>query len=708
MSKTVKELGLILGGLALAVLAGPVGIVVMQGNVAMFNAMVGIGLSTALSGVGLALRPSNKPVGTAGTINFGQGPAPRRVIHGQFQAAGVLTYASFTPSQNLATTNQYLHLVYTIGGHEITSFDGVIIDGTVRNFGIDLFYDPPGTDTLWHLKPASGASPTDLYWEHMFFEFDFGRGNNFSQPFPDLALADSSWTSACMQKGCAKVHVMLRYDSSWPGIFQSGSIPNIQFLVTGKKIIDTRIVTAWQPSAGYVQFNYAVDGHGHIWVQTNATGTSGIAGARPNFEAVVAFPTTLGDNTCSWTSYGYLQSGVSLGGDSNPQGHLVKDRLVNNAWQPSVNFGQFNIIEAPVGYLQQQQTASGGGSLTGTDEPAFSVTVGGTTTDGAITWKCLGRSWHAINNANSALVVNDYLQDTDYGMAAPASTIDMSSVSAAANVCEEQELIIWNADNTVVYENRYSCNGMFDHSSLRGNVLNSLCGSMAGWVVPPGDLWHVFAGSFQTPTVALGDGDMRGPIKGDMRLSRRDVCNGVKGKFVPAFLPTNPAGALSLTQVPPTWQAQSFPAYQANGLAGKPNYLNSEDGGQILWLDLQLDFTTSLWTAQRLAKIALMRTRFQQTLTLPCKLVALQLEAGDTFSFTHLRWGILGQTFEATQLSVTLDSSGGAQNDAPALGVDIIARQVDPAIYEYQGPTSSVDFGEYSPYGITGVMTGVE
>jgi len=44
----------------------------------------------------------------------------------------------------------------------------------------------------------------------------------------------------------------------------------------------------------------------------------------------------------------------------------------------------------------------------------------------------------------------------------------------------------------------------------------------------------------------------------------------------------------------------------------------------------------------------------------------------------------------------------------PVIGVDLIARQTDPSIYEYQGPTSAGDYGEYSPYGITGVMTGVE
>jgi hypothetical protein len=230
---------------------------------------------------------------------------------------------------------------------------------------------------------------------------------------------------------------------------------------------------------------------------------------------------------------------------------------------------------------------------------------------------------------------------------------------------------------------------------------------MAGWVIPPGDMWHVFAGAYVTPTIGLTDADMRGPIKGDFRLSKRDVANSIKGRYIPAFLPTNPAAALSLTQIPPTWHSQSFPPYQANGMAGKPNYLNSEDGGQIIWQDVQFDFCTSLWLAQRLAKITLMRLRFQETLNLACKMTAFALEAGDTFYFTHPRWGILGGVYQASQCSLTFDTSGG-KDGAPIVGVDLVARQVDPSIYTFTPPSSSTNFGEYSPYGVTGVMTGVE
>jgi hypothetical protein len=76
-----------------------------------------------------------------------------------------------------------------------------------------------------------------------------------------------------------------------------------------------------------------------------------------------------------------------------------------------------------------------------------------------------------------------------------------------------------------------------------------------------------------------------------------------------------------------------LPELHRERAARKTDYLNAEDGGQIVEQEAHFEFTTSLWTAQRLAKITLMRLRFQQTLTLPFKLTAFQLEAGDTFFF---------------------------------------------------------------------------
>jgi hypothetical protein len=729
MSKTAEEIGMIVGGIAIAGLGfglGEAGLIAMQGaHAVLFNAMLGIGLTTTLSGVGLAFRqiPS---VGAPNKLALTDGVSPRRVIYGQFQTAGVLTYASFPPSQNQTTspqgTQEFLHLVYTLTGHQISSFDAVIIDGTVYNFGTDIFQDSTQPDTPWQIHPGQNGTPNDFYWEHMLFEFDTGKRN--AQPFPNLAYVDKSWTSAFLQRGCAKVHVICRYDTQWTALYPSGQIPNIQFLVTGKKLIDPRISTAsgWVASAPYPEWSYLVDNKGIIWFQSTV-GSPDSGASRPNFESHDTAGSTLTDGGITWYCTGiamttalnsigtgpptlsllYPGEGSYALSSNGPTGVLMGD-----GWQASATYSQpanQYLIEAPIGYLQLMTANSG---ATGSTRPVFQTIRGDSVTDGGVTWTCLGRSWHAINPSNSALAVYDYLQDTDAGMGVPESEIDSSSVIAAANVCEESELIIWNSDGTQVYENLYSCNGMFDHSSTRGNVLTSLCASMAGWVVQPGDYWRVFAGGYYSPNLALGDDDLRGPLKGDFRLSRREVANGIKGRYIPAYLPTNPGGAQSMTQVPGTWQAQPFPPYQANGLAGKPNYLNTEDGGQIIWQDLQLDFTTSLWTAQRLAKITLMRLRFQETLALSCKLSALQLEPGDTFTFTHSHWGLgPANVFEATEVSIAFESGKG-KDPAPTIGIDIIARSIDPSIYDFTAPSSSTDYGEYSPFGVTGVMTGVE
>jgi hypothetical protein len=659
--------------------------------------LVGLGITTALSGVGLALRPTTPPVGTANSIGFANGVSPKRVIYGQFQTAGVLTYASFPPSQNLATTSQFLHLVYTLAGHEISSFDAVIVDGYVYNFGSDITKDSSLPSTPWQVHPAASIIPVDFYFEHMMFEFDFGDPLNTGAPFPNLNAADSSWTSACQQLGCAKVHVILRADTGWPQLYPSGEIPNIQFLVTGKKLIDPRVITAWAALTSYTIDQYTIDSDprgAKIWLQTNV-GPVTSGATRPNFEGSLV-GATLTDGSCSWHCISAL-SAAFAGLQGTPQ--LVNSILQNDGWQPSAGVTTGQVIESPPGYFQRAVA----GGTTGSTRPGFFTTPGGATGDGTVSWACLGRSPHALNPSNPALVVYDYLMDSDAGLSTPAASIDTTSVIAAANVCEEQALIIWNADGTKVFENLYSCNGMFDHSSTRGNVLSSLCASMAGWVVPPGDLWHVFAGAHIMPTISLGDGDLRAGIKGDFRLSRRDVANRIKSTFSPAYLPSSPAAAISLTSVPGTWQSQSGVPYTANGLSHKPDYI-TEDGGQVIEQDATFEFTTSIWTQQRLAKIALMRLRFQQTLTLPFKMTAFALEAGDTFTYTHARWEINAQVFEATQVAITIDTG----NDAPTVGIDVVARQTDPSIYTFTAPSSASDYGEYSPYGVTGVMSGVE
>jgi hypothetical protein len=282
---------------------------------------------------------------------------------------------------------------------------------------------------------------------------------------------------------------------------------------------------------------------------------------------------------------------------------------------------------------------------------------------------------------------------------APLSSDSIETIVAAANICDEPQAIEVFSDGTTLYERSYSCNGCFDSSSAYGDVLKALALSMAGYVVPPGDCWRVYAGSYQPPLLALSDADARGPIKAEIRLSARDSCNGVKGQYIPKFVPINPLGSLSSSPASAAWKKTDFPPVQ------RSQYIE-EDGGVILWSDISLDFTLSLWMAQRIARIVLERTRRQITVSLPAKSTPLQLLAGDTVTFTHPRWeGVtppMPTVFFVAHLGARTEDSDGS----PAVGVDLVLRQTDANVYMFQGPSSPTNFGDYSPYGQTGIGAG--
>jgi hypothetical protein len=284
------------------------------------------------------------------------------------------------------------------------------------------------------------------------------------------------------------------------------------------------------------------------------------------------------------------------------------------------------------------------------------------------------------------------------------STQEATLISAEAppsHVRSTQEATIISvtgiAPGAQLYERSFACNGCFESSSAYGDVLKSLALSMAGFVVPPGDCWRIYAGSYVPPEITLQDGDCRASIKGDFRLSARDTCNGVKGQYIPAFLPINPLGPLASSPASPAWKKTDFPPVQ------RAQYI-AEDGGVILWKDIQLDFTISLWMAQRIARIILERLRRQVTISVPAKLTGLAALAADTINFIHARWNSLSPpvptVFQISHTALRMESQA---DGVPVFGVDLVLRQTDAAVYEFAPPTSPTEFGDYSGYGQTGV-----
>jgi hypothetical protein len=242
---------------------------------------------------------------------------------------------------------------------------------------------------------------------------------------------------------------------------------------------------------------------------------------------------------------------------------------------------------------------------------------------------------------NAALCLYDFMTDTKAGLKIDPSRINQTLLIAAANKCDEAMVLREGGTQP-----RYSCNGVVDAGMKRGDVVQKMLDAMAGTLVPPGSEWKMYAGGYSDPVMTITDSDLRGPIKIDTTVSRKDLANGAKGTFISADN---------------GWQAADYPPY-----------LNStyvtDDGGDETFADFSLDFVSDSVQAQRLAKIKVEKIRHNAPLVLQCKMTAFKAEVNDTIAFTHPRWGLSAATYVITNTALVVDDKGGA----PVLGYDIV------------------------------------
>ena len=254
---------------------------------------------------------------------------------------------------------------------------------------------------------------------------------------------------------------------------------------------------------------------------------------------------------------------------------------------------------------------------------------------------------------NAALCAYDFMTDTKFGLRINPSLIDQDLFIAAANKCDEAMALREGGTQP-----RYACNGVVEANVKRGEVLQKLLDSMAGTLVPPGSVWKMYAGGYSDPVMTITDADLRGPIKIDTAVSRKDLANGAKGTFIS---PDN------------QWQAADYPPFvnagyvEADGgtvtiVDGHPTYTG------VVFTDFSLDFVSDSVQAQRLAKIKIEKIRHNCPLVLQCNLKAFPLEVNDTISFTHERWGLSAATYVVTNTALVRDD----KTDAPTLGVDLV------------------------------------
>ena len=249
---------------------------------------------------------------------------------------------------------------------------------------------------------------------------------------------------------------------------------------------------------------------------------------------------------------------------------------------------------------------------------------------------------------NPALCVYDYLRDTKYGLAESASDVNSAALATAITLCDQA--ITLSAGGT---QPRYTLDGLIDTANSKKDNIEGMLTAMAGSLSYSGGEYFISGAAYVTPTVTIDESVMVGGIEVQTKQSRRSLYNGVKGVF----------------------RSEEDDYVVADYPAQLSSTFSTEDGDPI-YLDLALPFTTNNVRAQRIAKLALLRSRQQTAISVPCNLSALKFKAGDNIMVTNAKMGWSAKVFQVTGYDLSL--SGGGE-----IIVSVQAIETASAIYDW-------------------------
>lgn len=615
----------------------------------------------------------------------------RKTVYGQARISGPITFLHVTDS------NRYLHIVITLTDHEVEAIDDVYFDNE------RLQIDPAGNvggKYAGYAVVAKGLGST---------------AGDAALHSTLTANVGTKWTADHKQTGCAKVYVRL----AWNRDIYSG-IPNISAVVRGKKIYDPRTATTYYSNnAALCIRDYLLN------TETGLGATSAelddaalIAAANICDEAILRAadtepftvpglaPSAPIVSTRVKTSgisatfggiasgiYSYVVTFVTASGETAPSAasaNIDNDQggeAEGQAFQIDLDIPRYTGVDYTVTarklyrtdlnnagprklvttindntttrYLDDVPDASRGADAPAADSYAVSdVLLRGSrenyyrtgeevrvSSDGALPAATpslsAGTTYYAIYVRDDALKLATSLSNALAGTA-----VNLTGFGSGTHTLARYG------------ERRYTCDGMVDCANKPKDVLEAgLLTALAGRLAMIGGQWQLYAGAYRTPTVTLDESHLDGAIKVSTRTGRRDIFNAVKGVIV------NPGDF---------WQPIDFPPYQS------ATY-KAEDNDELIWKDIELPFTLSPATAQRLAKLDLERARQQITVLYPANLKALTVQAGDTINLTNTRLGWSAKPFEVVDFKFVVRSEA----DNLRLGIDLFLRETAAAVYDW-------------------------
>ena len=141
-----------------------------------------------------------------------------------------------------------------------------------------------------------------------------------------------------------------------------------------------------------------------------------------------------------------------------------------------------------------------------------------------------------LQRSNPALIIRDFLTDTEYGIKAETSeindTTNAGGFASAANTCDQNVTL---ADGSAT-EKRYTANGFTNFSANGNGVLEGFLSSMAGKMSYVNGQFNVFAGASQSPSLTITDDELLAPVSVSTNSVSGDLYNSIKPIYVDASL----------------------------------------------------------------------------------------------------------------------------------------------------------------------------
>ena len=280
-----------------------------------YGAIVGAAIGAALAGAMVLLTPKPNTGLDGGITETSRNPtAYRRIIYGQRRVGGTVVFLE-ARSASGGNKNKALDIVIVVAGHEV-SFD-------------EMFF---GDDKIWDKDDGAGISGVIAEMQDRFETLEFHTGTAGQSASPGLLAHNLNWKTTHKLSSVAYVVMTLFFSAEK---FPAG-IPNITFVVKGKKLFDPRdSSTAYSSNAALCIYDYLTNDYYGLGAALSEIDTASfITGANLSDESVDLNP--------SGTESRYECHGVI---DANVQyGAVIESLLTSMGARITYTSGMFRLI----------------------------------------------------------------------------------------------------------------------------------------------------------------------------------------------------------------------------------------------------------------------------------------------------------------------------------------------------------------------------